>query len=526
MASTITHAQVFACFGNLFSKHHKLSITIFIILSLYILASTPAFARAFTPAEDPDVILHNPDMGWILYENYPIDQQPGGSSTMVTLPDETFPEVDEVAVMFTWYDIEKSEGVYDFSKVDRAYDYWKSHGKKIQLRMSTESLLFWSAFDPPSAKGIPDYVLSAIPSNKKQARRFERLSYTVVDARNLYYQSRLRAFLRAVSAHFKTRPVTLIDLRGFGLWGEWHSGYNYLTTSDRICALKSIIDIWSTELKSYTLAISFSYDPDSPPSYRNGPADHFDPSYTATYADFLRYSAFDYAITKPNITLRRDGAGGAIHSNERLLCENAFKLGKAPIVAEFAGGYSQAKKGGEKWVRWVISDALSIHPNYINLLGWQGSDGLNFCREQPELIRQGLLNMGYRLVPVEITAPDVVRKGEKCRLGMKWVNRGVGRALRDYHLIIALADSSFGSIISRYDLGAIPTSKWIKGNTYSIDKTFTPSAIPTGDYILQIALIDPKSSRPILLPLKSSRANGFYGIGLVHVSVSANRTHG
>src|SRR5687767_11705629 len=72
-----------------------------------------------TPAEDEQVVLHNPDMGWVLYENYPVDPAPGGSSTMVTLPEETFPGVEEVAVMFSWFDVERSEGKYDFTNVDR-----------------------------------------------------------------------------------------------------------------------------------------------------------------------------------------------------------------------------------------------------------------------------------------------------------------------------------------------------------------------------------------------------------------------
>jgi hypothetical protein len=96
-----------------------------------------------TPAEDTNAVLHNPDMGWVLYENYPLDQDPHGSSTMLTLPDDDFPEVDSVALMFSWQDIEPREGIYDFSKVDHAYDYWRKRAKAIQLRLSTESLISW-----------------------------------------------------------------------------------------------------------------------------------------------------------------------------------------------------------------------------------------------------------------------------------------------------------------------------------------------------------------------------------------------
>src|SRR6266478_6611374 len=101
----------------------------------------PAQIATVTPVEDTNAILHNPDMGWVVYENYSLDQDPQGSSTMLTLPEDDFPEADAVALMFSWQDIEPREGYYDFSKVDRAYDYWKKRGKEIQLRLSAESLL-------------------------------------------------------------------------------------------------------------------------------------------------------------------------------------------------------------------------------------------------------------------------------------------------------------------------------------------------------------------------------------------------
>jgi len=197
---------------------------------LFFLALVPLLAHAaeplvVTPIEDDQAILHNPDMGWVLYENYPLDPNPHGSSTLLSLPDEDFAPVDAVAIMFSWQDIEKRPDEYDFSRADFAYDHWKKRGKAIQLRLSTESLLWWSKANPPAGRGIPDYVLDKLPADKKQIRRDSNIDYTVLDAREPFYLNRLEKFLTAVAGHFsKDRPVTLVDLRGFGLWGEWHSG--------------------------------------------------------------------------------------------------------------------------------------------------------------------------------------------------------------------------------------------------------------------------------------------------------------
>src|SRR6266699_5618316 len=140
------------------------------------LALLPLFAHAAdpvttTPTEDETAIFHNPDMGWVLYENYPLDPNPRGSSTLLTLPNEDFAPVDAVAIMFSWQDVEKRPDEHDFSRADFAYDHWKRRGKAIQLRLSAESLLWWSNASPPAGKGIPDYVLEKIPPDKKQVRR-------------------------------------------------------------------------------------------------------------------------------------------------------------------------------------------------------------------------------------------------------------------------------------------------------------------------------------------------------------------
>jgi hypothetical protein len=470
------------------------------------------------PAQDPTKILHNPDMGWVLYENYPIDQDPAGSGTMSTLPSEDFPGVDAVALMFSWADVEKQQNVYDFSKIDAAYDYWTRRGKQILLRMSTESLIWWDTHNPPAGQGAPNYVLDRMPANQKQVRTMAGTPYTVVDARNPFYLARLDAFLEKVAQHFTgKRPVGLIDLRGFGAWGEWHSGFQFKTLADRRAALKAIIDVYSRCFPQHYLALSYSHDPDGPPEYFAGPTNHLDENYTNNFDDYLRYSAFDYALTKPNITFRRDGAGGAVSSNERKLNNEAFfTLKKGPMMSEFVDGYSRAKKGGPGWISWMLDDALSLHPNYINLLGWQASDALAFIKDRPDLVVKGLLNMGYRLTPLWVKYPRAIRPGDRLPLHMQWINLGVGRAMQDFQLKVMLIDDGNNTVMSA-SAGTLRTSQWVKGQFYLVDPEVRPGFVPPGAYTLCIALIDPDTGSPIALPLRADGPAGAYRIGPITV---------
>lgn len=481
----------------------------------------PIARMIVAPEEQPEVVLHNPDMGWVLCENYPLDQDPQGSSTLLVVPNENFAGVDSVAIMFSWQDVEKRPNEYDFTKVDFAYDYWARRGKAIQLRLSAETLLWWTNKNPPSGKGVPDYVLEKLSPDEKQTRELQGASYVVPDARNPYYRERLAKFLRAVDKHFSGKPpVTLIDLRGFGVWGEWHSGFKYATLEQRHDALKGIIDIWCNALPSHRLALSYSYDPDSPKTLYEGSTEKFDERSTAHYAEYLRYSAFDYALTKENVAYRRDGCGGAVHSNERELNEEAFRLGRGPMFSEFIDGYTQSKAAGSKWLEWKINDALSLHPNYISLLGWQGGDSLSFVKEGANWFNAALVRMGYRLVPTRVAYPTSIMVGTPFKVETQWTNRGVGRALRDYELRFSLITAD-GHVAATASGGVIQTSKWATGREHHMSAQAVFKNVPAGDYAFAVGLYDDKTNRDIELPIAGRGPSGSYRLG--NISVTADK---
>jgi hypothetical protein len=471
-----------------------------------------------TPRELPSAVLHNPDMGWVIYENYAVDQDPHGSSTLLSLPNENFAGVDVVAIMFSWQDVEKRPGEYDFSKVDFAYDYWTKRRKAIQLRLNSESLLWLNNSEPPTRKGVPDYVLEKLPASEKQVRELSGVKYTVVDAHNRYYRGRLAKFLRAVGEHFSSkRPVALIDLRGYGVWGEWHTGFQYASLGERRDALKGVIDIWSSALASHRLALSYSYDPDGPKTLYEGTTKKYDDKATSHYADYLSYSAFDYALTKPNVCYRRDGCGGAVHSNERKLNEDACQRGRGPMFSEFVDGYAQSKAGGEKWLEWKINDALSLHPNYISLLGWQGGDALAFMRERRDLFDSALIRMGYRLVPTRIGYPASIATGAPFKIEIRWVNRGVGRALRDYALGFSLLGKD-GKAVGHSLPEQIRSHEWVAGRDYDIALKAVFKNVKPGNYRLAFGLYDDQTARPIELPIGGAAAGGRYLTGDINVT--------
>jgi hypothetical protein len=449
-----------------------------------------------TPQEDTKIVLHNPDMGWVFYEFG--KQMESGYN---------YPDVGYVAIAVQWNVIERSEGIYDFTSLDVRYDYWARMGKKIMLRLMVQDV----------GNRAPSYILKRLAPSEIQKRQMigrKGSLYQEIDCRNPFYQSRLAAFLAALANHYAPdgpRPIVAADLRGFGLWGEWHSGFVFpglpppgtqnpaaIDLAERTKALHQIVDIWAAAMPNLTLLLSYSHDPDSPTAYWNAPRH---------YRDFLRYSAFDYATNKSNISWRRDGCGGAIKENERIFNRQLFMMGKGPLFSEFANGYESNA------APWAVQDALSLHPNYVCLYGYSGD---RFYNHHRDLFDLGLRTMGYRFVPVTVTYPAKAGRDVDFKLNAVWVNRAVGRAVVDYTLALKLKDSTGKDVFSA-NLGALSCRQWIKGRQYPVEKVANLSGVTTGEYQLCLAVLDPRTGKPVGLPLKGKNADGSYAIGPVQI---------
>ncbi|MHB8963846.1 MAG: hypothetical protein ACYC5K_11915, partial [Saccharofermentanales bacterium] len=485
--------------------------------SAYESADSDAFSESYdvsitkktiitTFSHNPLIEITNPDMGWVIYENHPIRKSDG---TLSTVRDYIFPGVEYVALMFSWADIEKSEGIYDFTAVDYAYDYWKSLDKNIHLRLSTESLLWWGM---TLGSGIPGYVLAKIPADQKQLRTFEGLGYYTADARNEYYLLRLRAFLNAVDNHFssKSRPVDLIDLRGYGLWGEWHSGYAYKDEQDRKQGLDTILKTWSGAFSDGTfLSLSYSWDPDRE-WLRND---------SLKYTAYKEWGRFDTALQYPNIAFRRDGCGGAIFANDRAFSTEAYEKSVGPMMSEIAGGYDAARKDDPSYQKVcgdIIKDCLSINPNYINVYGWQSLAAKDFVEDRPDLISLGSRKMGYRIVPFRMSFQNTVEKDGMLEIDCSFTNYGAGKVVRDLRMDILLYDHD-GNRISILKGQIVPVKGLLKGESSNSTCLFNLAEMDKGRYEIRMGLYDLYHKQYINLAVYGGSADSGYALGLIYI---------
>jgi hypothetical protein len=105
---------------------------------------------------------------------------------------------------------------------------------------------------------------------------------------------------------------------------------------------------------------------------------------------------------------------------------------------------------------------------------------------------------------------------------MEWVNRGVGRALRDYGLQLILVDAK-GQTLTTCDAGPLETSRWVQDEDYRVLKQVTWRDVPAGEATLRVALTDAGTGRSIALPLAGGTRDGGYPIGGVRLIPAADR---
>ena len=448
---------------------------------------------------ETDEALTNPGMGWLLIDTAFDEYIDAGSSG-------DYPLVSYVTIMSSWNELEPEEGIYDWSLVDRAIDEWSAKGKHIKFRISTDDFPYYYTV----ARGVPDWLIDlGVPF---EYNYYEYFVLRYPDANNQLYQAKLRNFMTAFVEKYGDNPhLTLVDLRGYGLWGEWHSGYVYDTEAERKSALKAIFDIWYDAWSpKKMLSMNYSHEWRSFVTNGNTPS---------TYEEYLAYSIYDYALTKDNICWEREGFYGAMEPNEWRLNAETFQDGKLQ-VAEIAGGYTdlvaRSLEDDIDHHAAALDECLLGHPNFITIFGWDKMGSAHiFYRERQDLIKKGLINMGYRFVPYDVTYHPEVRAGETTTVSLNLKNLAVGRCHEDAALELSLWDNTGGKASSA--LSDIKLFDVIKDSDASGNVEISVPAGLKGQFTLKASIVDKAGNPVIKMPLKGRDSKMYCPIGSILV---------
>ncbi len=441
-------------------------------------------------------MLLNPDMGWVLLDVAEKGRQDMGQTGL-------YPLVQNVGILTGWSLLEPREGAFDWKALDETIAYWSGQGKRLHFRISTDCFPYYG-----SSYTCPEWVYQAgVPFQEKKDWGGQPLKFP--DYTNPVYRQKLQAFLKAYAGRYRgLDSLDVVDLRGYGEWGEWHSGYRYADWDTRVNALKWLLDAWCGAWKGdKKLFLSYSHETElGVLTNGRGPT---------RYEEYLSFSALDYAVeTFPAAALgfRRDGVAGAITGDEKRFSGTLYQ-GNRMQIAEFCNGYAQYKQEG-KSIRACINEALELHPNYMVLMGWDKNGGAaDFYKNELEEIKYALKNMGYRMVLEKASYPTAVSKGRKLSVSTDWVNMAFGVLPDGYTLQVAAYGADGKRVAAGVSAAFSPAAfsqNW--GDTVTSITEVDTSALAKGTYSLRYAILDTRG-QPILLPHQGRAGDGYYRLG-------------
>ena len=457
--------------------------------------------------ETNDLCADNEGMGWVILE----EPLYGGLPSLGY--EGTFPEVKSISLSTGWSCFEETPGDYDWSVMDETIEYWVSQGKTINLRLCTDGL----TLNQGVINGCPAWLFEEpynVPQIVNNGEIYADLSSSV-------YQEELRKFLAEFAEHYNSPEypyrdaIEVVELRGYGMVGEWHSGWNtYTNVEERTQTLCDIIDMWREAWGDKLLVLSCTYE------FVNNMPGVLSPE---NMDEFMYFMGYDHALQLDNITFRRDGIAFAMREYDSRMARDYFNLNTGlPLLGEIGGGYATHTDNDPYPLFEAMNEALhKWRVNYQTVIGWVAQDFDIVIRQEKELVEYFNRMMGYRLVPDEIQYSSEVKAGDKMYLNTLWSNQAMGRCWQDYDLSVYFENAAGETVYTGTDARFNPVSI-NGGEPHFFELSFDlPATLANGEYTVKFAITDAEGSPKVEMPIAGNDGNKKYYLGKVTVGDTA-----
>lgn len=419
---------------------------------------------------DNNEVLHNPGMGWS-YSAFPEELMRFG------IPDG----YDVATIRLSWDKLEPQEGVFDFEYADRAVEQLKNANKMIYFRLYLMPDNVWGI------DGYPAWIRDNYPQIKFKQRVLPELnnySFYHPDYENAVYQGLIKKFLSEIKEHYPDGVADVIDVRCYGLYGEWDSGWgNYWDDEENYedrkrLVLNRYVDIYSEvfgDFEQTEIAINIG-------------AKRFGSNEEAEeYYDVGGYrNALDSGFA-----IRYDGVAGTSPDNLFLKKFIADYYPHSPIFSETWNGFNPEQIN--IYVQWECFKEARVNT------ATYGFNKNNYMKMPRDLFEKGLKEMGYRILPSEIKYSETASRGGTFVFDSLWTNTGCGIMYKHYPLCVTLIDAAgeevYMALREDFDLTELVSEKYgsLKNGVceYRYKTEFKiPTDLKKGKYNLNISLVD------------------------------------
>jgi hypothetical protein len=416
-------------------------------------------------------LLNNPLMGWETFMRF-ADEDPN----LKGLPSST--------AYFRWYwkDVEAKDGETSYALFDEHLAHARRAGQKLAFRIMVAGTGRDYDYSPAWIRG------GGLPGFEYRYSEGGR-TYWVPDLNDPRVLDRHLRLIRSLGRRYDGhRDLALVDIGSVGLWGEWHmsgTGVDMPTTATRL----KIIDAYLKSFRKTPLVMLIGELEGMKHATRNG---------AGWRADCLG----DMGGFSKNWNHMKNLYPQQI---ERAGIADAWK--RAPVA--FESCWDMRKWVTEGWdVRQIFDWALAQHATYVNNKSQSIPDSAR------PLVESFLRVLGYRYVVRSVEHPASVARGGTLEVKMQWENIGVAPCYADYRPAVALVDAQGKS--RALCLSEKKVRDLAPGKFDLTEKIELPADLPSGDYSLAVAVVEPETKEPVVrLAIAGRRDDGWYPLSRV-----------
>ena len=435
------------------------------------------------PKEIDDVLM-NPGIGFMTFqrfngdslnvgkkwtEGYPIVYQPFDGS----LENENHPMTTIAYFRVYWKFIEPEMGKYRWDLIDTALETARQRGQTLMLRIAP--------YGTRADNDVPQWYREMMGDEKGLPVKKWR-----TDPEDPNYVQYFGGVIRALGERYDGHPdLESVDLAIVGAWGEG-AGSKLLTQKKRQALVDAYIDVFK---KTPLLMLLTDAKTNM------------------------------YGLSRADVGWRVDCLGdmGGFSSNwshmHDYYPQGIINFGmrdawrKAPVSFEVCWVMQHWKDKG--WdVDYIIDQSLKWHISSFNAKSSPVPD------EWRPQVDRWLKKMGYRFVLRKFTYPSVVKPGGELSFTSWWENKGVAPCYRKFPLALRLTNEKRSEIL----ITDADITTWLPGDNLYDDAVSLPSDMPTGEYDLQIGILDLSSSKPkVKLAISAGQQDGWYELGKIEI---------
>jgi len=440
-----------------------------------------------------DDVLTNPGIGFMTFqrfngdtlnegkvwtEGFPINYQEFHGDLEI----DGYPNTSIAYFRVYWRYLEPKKSEYRWDLIDNALKTARNRKQTLMLRVAPSGTT--------EESDVPDWYKGMTESKVKLPE-----SKWAVDPEDPQYAEHFGSFIRAMGKRYDAHPdLESVDLSILSAWGEGAGSYR-LTQKTR----EALGDAYVESFKQTPL-IALLTDPKT-----NG-----------------------YALSKADVGWRVDCLGdmksplGEKHPPWSHMLDyypqqiilsgvkDAWK--KAPVSMEVCWVIQHWKDMG--WdVDYIIDQSLKWHISSFN------AKSSAVPEDWWPNINRWLNKMGYRLALRNFSFPDVIKPGEKLSFTSWWENLGVAPCYKNFALALRLKGNDHNEIL----VTSADIKQWLPGDSLFDSYVVIPSDMPLGKYELQIGIIDPITSEPVVkLAIEGREPDGWYALGQTIVQTKLN----